>query len=135
MPALRSNVPPIASPSYYITNLDNVVYLGSALGQDANNTPGKQDYPVVLDFGRPRQSGSTYGTILPFDPLYEFKNTTQIGDAVKRFAQGFWISSPDDTESHVRIVVGTNNCCTGDSFWNRHECIAPRRFALRLQYA
>jgi hypothetical protein len=115
LPAILSNFPPVASPSYYVTNLNSVVYLGSALGQDANNTPGKQDYLVVLDFGRPRNTGSTYGTYLVFDQTYTFYSTTQIGDAVKRFAQGFWIDSPDDTESHVRIVVGTNNCCTGDT--------------------
>jgi hypothetical protein len=106
--------PPPATPSYYVTNLSTTYDLGQTLGAEDLNTPGTQDHLLVLDFGRPKQSGSSYGTFLPFDVTYTFYSTSTIAAAVKDLARGYWIGTGSDTDSHIRVVVGTNNCCNGD---------------------
>lgn len=62
-----------------------------------------------LDFGQPWQSGATQGT-WSFNATYgRFLSTSTIQEAVKQFAWGYYYGTGSDTQSQMRIAVGTNN--------------------------
>jgi hypothetical protein len=88
---------------------------GNSLGASDRTSGFPHNRLIILDFGRPRQSGTTYGVYLPFDQTYTFYSTTAIMNAVKEFARGYWVGTSGNVNNQLRIVVGTNNCCNGDS--------------------
>ena len=68
---------------------------------------GVTDYVVVLDFGAPWLSGSTYGAKLWSGTTGQFESTTWIADKVEQYAYGFYQCSP--TTVRLNIVVGVNS--------------------------
>jgi hypothetical protein len=61
---------------------------------------------VVLDFGQPDEQGGVYGTNV-YDNNHTFYSDSQIIDAAKAYADGWWgatLSYP-----RLRIAIGTNN--------------------------
>ena len=102
-------------PSYYITQLDSLYHLSHTLGVHDRDTPGTQDNLVILDFGYPAKEGSTYGVYLVFDETGTFYSTTQVINSAIAFAYGYYIGTGIDLTSHLRMVIGVNNCCNAST--------------------
>jgi hypothetical protein len=115
--ALKNSPPPITSTSYYVTNMNPAAWysIGNTLGISDTVSGKPRDRLVVLAFGRPRRSGSTYGVYLPFDLTYTLYSTTDIANTVKEFARGYWDGTQGSPQAQLKIVIGTNNCCPGDT--------------------
>jgi hypothetical protein len=105
---------PHEAPSYYITNSDYFYGLGHSLGEIDANTPGTQDNLVILDYGYPAVVGNVYGVWLPFDPTI-FLTITDVITTAWGFAIGYYAGTGEDIASHIRVVIGVNNCCYEDS--------------------
>jgi hypothetical protein len=110
IPIIVGTFPPPATTSYYIRNITTLYNLGYDLGVNDRYTPGIQDHLVILDYGYPGQQGGVYGVRLTFDPAVFFPMPDVIASAVE-FAQGYWNGLGTDFDSHLRIVIGVNNCC------------------------
>lgn len=107
-PTPDPRLPPPYSTSYYMKTVNQSAYkdLGCEHGQRDVSLPGAQDSIVVLDFGRPVQTGSTYGA-----SLFGFGTASvdQIAEAVKEFGEWYVECSRSDRDSRLRIGVGTTN--------------------------
>lgn len=114
LPLIANRYIPPAAPSYYIMDMnENYFYdLGHILGQHDYNTPGTQDNLVILDYGYPAHDGSTYGVFLTFDDTGTFYKTDFVVESAIKFAQGYYAGTWTDYDSHLRMVIGVNNCCT-----------------------
>lgn len=92
--------------------------LGCQYGQADRDLAGKQDSVVFLALGMPTMSSSAiYGaSLFGFGPA----SVDEIGTAIKQFGAGYVSCLGSDTDSHLRVAVGTSNY--GDasqvSFWD-----------------
>jgi hypothetical protein len=68
---------------------------------------GVTNLAVVLDFGTPSLSGSTYGARLWSGTSGQFESTTWIADRVQEFGHGFWYCS--SLTPFMTIMVGVNS--------------------------
>jgi hypothetical protein len=115
LPLVGKNFPvPLTSPSYYIQEVSTIKDKGTILGNHARNTPGTQDYLVILVYGYPGQDPATgqYGAFYTFSPD-TFINSTTIVNSASDFARNFYYASGSDITSKLRLVIGVNNCCDG----------------------
>jgi hypothetical protein len=87
--------------------------LGHDLGAQDYNSGSTQDHLVIFDFGYPVSLTTGVGTYLVFESPSVLHPTSDIAQAVIEFGRGYFVGTYTDISSHVRIVVGTNNCCTG----------------------
>jgi hypothetical protein len=101
-------VPPYTT-SYYMKTVDSTTLynLGCEVGTRDQLMPGAQDSLVILDFGAPTYYNGAYGTRVFINNVYV--STTQLGDAVKNFGQGYYVCSGSDDFSHLTIGIGTSN--------------------------
>lgn len=101
LPIVLKNFPPSPTTSRYMYTTDsNALYTWGC-----NQGSAGESGVVVLDFGKPEQSGSTYGASL-FG--YGFRSTAQIENAVEQFLRGYWDCSPSG--AFIVVAVGTSNC-------------------------
>lgn len=109
--------PPPYTTSWYMNTVDStsVYNMGCTLGTHDLNTAGTQDNVVILMFGKPSKSGTTFGTIIYNQA---FASTTQIATAAEQFGKGYYICTGSDTASTVKIVVGTSNYWSGTNHVN-----------------
>lgn len=117
LPVVGKNFPvPLAAPSYYIENVSTIKDKGAILGNQAHNTPGTQDYLVILVYGYPGRNNATgeYGAFYTFSANV-FISQTAIIDSASAFALDFYRALGSDTTSKLRLVIGVNNCCDGVS--------------------
>jgi hypothetical protein len=70
---------------------------------------------VVLDFGKPWQQNSTYGTKL-YPDWTQFYSTPEIEVAAEYFLRGYWDCSPPG--AFLTLAIGTNN--SGSQVTNAH---------------
>jgi hypothetical protein len=111
---------PVSTTSYYMTSVDPTksYNLGHDLGQGDWLKTGTQDDVVILDYGYPSKNpyGADYGIILAFgDGSYH--SNASVADTLVKFAQGYFEGTSTDNTSHLRIVAGVSNCCSGvDSY-------------------
>ncbi|USG67060.1 hypothetical protein NDK47_07150 [Brevibacillus ruminantium] len=99
---------PLYTTSYYVTktSLSAMYNLGCSLGTRDKNTSGIQDNLVILALGQQRKnSAGDWGASL----FGNFQTNRQIVDLVAQFGQGYYNCTGSDTDSTVKIVVGTNN--------------------------
>jgi hypothetical protein len=107
---------PVSSTSYYVTNLNTIGSLGTSLGIYDKNTPGKQDHLVILDYGSPTwlqlpNGQYQYGVQLVNENSGIHDISSVIISAVS-FAQSYYTTVHSwDSQSHLRLVIGVNNCC------------------------
>ena len=103
-PAARAA--PLHTISRYIVNADPSRWydLGCALGNAVTAGTRPKDALVILDFGDPATSGTSYGAHI-FDGSY--RTTTQVRAVAQQYGYGYWVCSPYD--STLRIVLGTTN--------------------------
>jgi hypothetical protein len=101
--------PSSASTSYYMTTLNNgtIYNLGCQLGTRDKNTPGAQNSVAVLAFGRPRcfTSGGYGANLFGYGPA----SISNVGNAVKQFALGYYTCTGSDNTSNLVIGAGTSN--------------------------
>jgi hypothetical protein len=118
------NVPPLWTTSYYVdvyvdttsagaqTQLaylySEVERIGCEIGTAHKDTAGAQDSLVILDFGKPTLKGTTD---MGVSVMYRLGHMSldYLDDAVVPFATGYVRCSYPDTESQVRIGIGTSN--------------------------
>ncbi|UQX88710.1 hypothetical protein M6D93_01600 [Jatrophihabitans telluris] len=100
---------PSTTTSYYVTTTDSRPYATAGCNQGTadKNRAGTQNRIVVLDFGTPSLSGSTYGVDLP--GAAGFASRAQIQDDAYQFAYNYWSCTGSDTASHLTLVLGENN--------------------------
>ncbi|MFZ5854020.1 MAG: hypothetical protein ACOYXS_05860 [Chloroflexota bacterium] len=108
---------PVAADSYpgalvawYMNTIDTTTLynMGCSVGTARANGSAPQDGLVILDYGLPKKSGSTYGASA-FGGNGGFASTTQIRNAAVEFAHGFWVCTGANTSAHVTIALGTSN--------------------------
>lgn len=116
LPLVSKNYPsPRPGPSYYLENVNTIKDRGTALGVDALNTPGAQNYLVILVYGYPgRNTAGQYGAFYSFQPTV-FITQSDIINSASDFARNFYYGSGSDTASTLRLIIGVNNCCSGVS--------------------
>jgi hypothetical protein len=123
LPLVHSDFPATTAPSYYISELSKVhrnetdifYSLGYALGGHDQVTLGVQNNLVILDYGYPFKSGSTYGVHLVMGEVGTFFSINKVIDSAYNFARGYYNATGSDHDSHLRMVIGVNNCCTNVS--------------------
>lgn len=103
---------PIATTSYYVATLNGQKMRDKGCQQGYKSAygiggPGPSDGLVILAFGQPWYEGGEYGTII-YDDKQTFQTTTNIGNAVKEFALGFWSCTPVSGPK-LKIGIGTSN--------------------------
>jgi hypothetical protein len=103
--------PPPASTSRYMQTTDTTVLYNEGCSQGSAGENGV----VVLDFGKPWYTDSTYGTFL-FPDATQFRTTSQIQLAVQSFLSGYWACSP--VGAFLTLAIGTNN--SGSQVTNAH---------------
>ncbi len=106
----------ISDPSTLSTTLYN---MGCALGTHDYQTPGTQDNAVILLFGKPGYSNSTYGTYdwtSPGSSTTVFLSISQIAGGVEQFGKGYYVCTLTDTTSQLYVASGTNNFGSGVSY-------------------
>jgi len=110
---------PYALISYYMDSTDTgVLYaLGCSIGSHRLSGSPPQDGLVILDYGMPKKSGSTYGASA-YGGSGGFASTTEIRHAVVEMAHGFWVCTDTDVTAHLRIGVGTSNYSEVGGFSN-----------------
>jgi hypothetical protein len=116
-PTPDSGLPPPYSTSYYMRTINTTTMsdLGCALGTADQNSPGVQDSIVVLDFGMPREWDGNYGaSLFGFGPA----TVDELEFAIETVGYWYYLCSPEDTGSHLRIGVGTSNY--GSQVTNSH---------------
>jgi hypothetical protein len=103
----------LTSTSYYITTLNaGFLYnLGCQLGTRDKNTPGAQNSVAVLAFGYPRCSaaGSYGANLFGYGPA----SISNVRDAVRQFALGYYNCTGSDITSNLVIGAGTSNYLGG----------------------
>ncbi|MFU8827496.1 MAG: hypothetical protein ACNA70_08395, partial [Brevefilum sp.] len=101
--------PSPVSTSYYITTLNNefLFNLGCQQGTHDKNTAKAQNSVAVLAFGYPRCfDGGGYGAnLFGYGPA----STSDVSNAVKQFALGYYACTGSDDQSNLVIGVGTSN--------------------------
>ncbi len=101
--------PPLWSRTMYVnTDGGQVLYdKGCELGTQHQNTAGKQDAVVVLDFGSPgaHGDGSLGTTLFGIGVL----RTSEIAARVELYAQGYYVCSGTDRTSKLTLAIGTTN--------------------------
>ena len=105
-PAHAAN-PPEWGLSWYFTNGTSDAYdRGCTLGNEARNTSGRQDYVVVLAFGAMinAPNGFKFGQ-WSHNPITD----DEAKQRIQQYAKGFYFCSDTDTDSFLRIAMGTNN--------------------------
>jgi hypothetical protein len=108
---------PVSSTSYYLKSSNSLFGLGNELGTWDRNHSGKQDHLVILDFGYPKVQGGQYGVQLVDDPYKRFMDTTTVINLVVNFGVDYYNAVHNwDSQSHLRIDVGVNNCCWYDPY-------------------
>jgi hypothetical protein len=116
---------PVSTTSFYVTNLDSLWYWGSKLGEYDMDHAGVQDHLVILDYGYPDwvQVGSTwfYGAkILGGDHSYH--DIPSIVNSAVDFATYYYNAVHYyDPDSHLRLVIGVNSCCSGSPLQRLQE--------------
>jgi len=115
-PAFFNNPQIPYSTSYYLPTVDGAFLygLGCEHGMRDLALSGAQDSVIVLDFSYPVYDSSFgYGAALfednPWDTPTVPVPISEIIQAVKRFAIGYYNCSGEDTASNLVIGVGTNN--------------------------
>lgn len=101
-------LPPPYSTSYYMRTINSskMADLGCFLGSEDQDSPGEQDSLVVLDFGMPREWDGNYGaSLFGFGPA----SVDELAFAIETVGYLYYMCSPDDPGSHLRIGVGTSN--------------------------
>lgn len=96
----KAVTPPSATTSRYMKTTDSAVLYNE--GCNAGKIP--QHGIVVLDFGAPAVSGTTYGSIIFSNA---FRSTAQISTAAKQWLLGYWNCSPSWPQ--VTLAIGTSN--------------------------
>jgi hypothetical protein len=112
---------PVSSTSYYVTNISTIGSLGTPLGTYDKNTPGKQDHLVILDYGTPdwvpQGKGYIYGVKLVNEGINGFHDTSSVINSAVSFARNYYNAVHNwDSQSHLRMVIGVNNCCWYESY-------------------
>jgi len=112
--------------AYINTDGGSVIYnLGCQKGAQDKSTPGKQDSVVVLDFGSPATNNVEYGTSL-FG--IGFIRNSEIIPRALMYAQGYYVCSDSDRESHLTLAIGTTNYGTwltsGNNAYNHGQAWA-----------
>jgi len=103
-----------ASTSYYLPTTDaGLLYnLGCEHGQQDLLEPGTQDGVAVLNFSYPVYTPELgFGAAL-FEDAYSYTEPASIAAieaGVRKFAEGYYQCSGNDTHSNLVIGVGTNN--------------------------
>ncbi|MEO9236637.1 MAG: hypothetical protein ABI418_00970 [Jatrophihabitantaceae bacterium] len=100
---------PNATAVYYVGDLNSSYYfnLGCAQGQIDFNRAGTQTRVVVLQFGDPAMSGTTYGTLnLSYG---EFDSRSVMLPLALEFAHGYWQCTSSDTASSITLAVTSSN--------------------------
>jgi hypothetical protein len=111
-PAAANSFPGWANSHYvsYSTSLTTQYFYNRGC-ETGNSTKyrggGGTNVVVVLDFGTPSVSGSTYGARLWSGTTGQFESTTWIADRVKQFGNGFFVCSP--ANELLTILVGVNS--------------------------
>jgi hypothetical protein len=109
--------------SWYFTESASVAEdKGCSLGQEAYNTPGTQQYVVVLAFGTMINTSNGW----KFNQ-FSLPNITddQAKVRAQRFAKGFYWCASGDLSSYVRIGIGTSNS-GGNITFNAGKAMANR---------
>jgi hypothetical protein len=123
--AFAAATPPPYTTSWYMdtstpANLPSNAYtMGCTLGTHDLNTAGTQDNVVVLLFGKPGYSGSTYGAydwISPGSSSTVFVTSAQIASTVEQFGAGYWACTGADTTSQLYVGAGVNNQGSGETY-------------------
>lgn len=102
---------PSPTTSYYMTTVDGTILYnrGCDRGTRDGTRYGVQKSLVILDFGQPAVSGTTYGSIL-FDSQQTFVSTSQIANAAQEFGRGYYnCIQAVDPSSTLTVAIGTNN--------------------------
>src|SRR5262249_19334908 len=118
IPAVLNFVPPPASQSLYVQDFtyfpdsNNTIFnLGHDLCHDYYLAGNSADHLVILDFGYPVSTSTAVGTYILFISPTVFASTSDIRQAVTQFSKGYFLGTSTNLIAHLRIVVGTNNCC------------------------
>ena len=99
---------PPYTTSYYMKTISSTAMtnLGCEIGKQSIKNPGRDDFLVTLAYGMPVEIGSSYGaSLFGFGPV----TTAQIGDAIKTVGRAYVTCSPNETQSHLRLGIGTSN--------------------------
>jgi hypothetical protein len=106
---------PYSSTSYYLKSISSLTGLGNKLGTYDRTHSGKQDHLLILDYGYPvwkaQGTGFEYGVQLVDDSHNQFQTMANVISSAVTFAREYFYSTGSDTISHLRIVIGVNNCC------------------------
>lgn len=104
--AAPAHAAPQATISRYVSNVDPSRWydLGCALGDAVARGTRPFDAGVILDFGDPAVSGSSYGARV-FDG--SFRTTAEVRHVAEQYGAGYWSCSP--TDSTLRVVLATTN--------------------------
>ena len=106
-----TSAPPYTT-SYYIEKRDRVgIYqLGCKQAETYRDLPGTQDGAVILDFYGPKErvlnGVKEYGLSLS---NFGFVPMSEVADYAEQFAAGYYNCLGDDKDSHLRVIIGTNN--------------------------
>jgi hypothetical protein len=103
---------PTYTTSYYVENRDRqgIYNLGCEQGIKDRDLAGAQDSIVVLDFYGPRQRVVNRVTEYGLSLLHwAFVPMSEVADYAEQFALGYYICTGADYDSHLRLVIGTNN--------------------------
>jgi hypothetical protein len=98
--AVAATAPPATTSRYMKTTDTSVTYNeGCSAGRVL------QQGLLVLDFGQPAVSGTTYGSII--FASNGFRSTKAVEEAAKSFLAGWWACTPADPS--LTVAVGTTN--------------------------
>jgi len=107
---------PDASPPPYTTSLyETTTYYVTLYNQGCSAGQSGVTGVVVLDFGEPDNSGSTYGT---YDFGSHFDSDTAILHAAANFAQGFWNCARGNS---IDLAVGLSNYNGVGRYWSNAQ--------------
>ncbi len=124
---------PSAPQSYYIQNNDPSVMwsLGCSLGEHDQQTPGKQDSLVILNFGQMWTQSGTPG-------VYSYGDWVSMGglqDAVKSYVEGYYQCSGSDDTSYLTLGIGTNNYGTFGTGSSSQSVLSENAYAYGQRWA
>lgn len=94
---------------YYIDTTDSTkaYNLGCNQGTDDRNRAGTQQRLVILAFGTPALSGSTYGVYL--SGTAKFASRAQLEPAAEQYARGYYLCTGTDLDSTISLALGETN--------------------------
>lgn len=109
VPAASAQSYPGATNSHYMETVDGATLYnqGCTLGQAATSGSAPSNAIVVLDFGQPWVSGSTYGAKYWYGTGGTFASTSTIANAVEQFGKGFYACS--SSTPRLRVASGVNS--------------------------